>query len=147
MDHGLAQIVDAAEANARCPLIRILVGGVIIIGDPISTEGFYSRTRASLHTEVESESKRRRWRSAVPEQSSNEVLAGLQSVARPPDHGGALSIGNATVKALAGEEWDVAALRVPLDRIDAWWLVRAGVRGDSKGSAGLAVGVVGPVDF
>lgn len=124
MDKALLSLMEAAEKGLTVPQIYAWTGGLVVTGRPISAEECWERLQASLMV-MKPETKRDIWSGTV-KKVSPQVEAKfdeqVQSLGEPEFDPGVLNLGGVNVFTPGnGETVSVAAVRVPVPMINAWF--------------------------
>lgn len=123
IDPQLEALIVAAEAGQPCPQIRLLSGGWLVQGEPVSTQAYLDTTAEDFAETIRDSKDLRRFR------GSSEELKGLvfgqvnvrMAPFRAPGSGSpsVLSLKNAVL--INSVTLRVPAIRVPSVSVQAWW--------------------------
>ena|SRR5215211_2808905 len=125
-DRALAAIMEAARAGEKTPAIQALVGNLFVAGQPIAESDFADVWAHSVSDPAFKRSRPKRddwdqvWQGIWADTNSylGPVRSALADAAEPD---GLCLAPARCVLVTTGEVGDMSCLRVPIDRIDAWW--------------------------
>jgi hypothetical protein len=144
----LRDLVTAAEEGGQFPPIKVLAGGALFIGHLGTREQQRERAHWGLAEELFNAERPRRQADAealFPEVSTQAtgLLDRVDGNHPAPD---VFCLLNCQVWPASGDGVEVAAVHIAHEAVDGWWL-GAQKRLTRKGSGGLFVGALVPLDL
>jgi len=139
LDEHLLAIIQAAEAGLECPPVRVLTGGLAILGVPGRPSEFLEVSTDELIDQyvgyVDGRSRRERKDEDIdPEAKANEHLGNVRWPTASADSvPQALTLLDARIWPIAGgDALELPALRLPVRNIQAWWIAGGTVIDEKK---------------
>lgn len=140
VDPYLARLVDAAEAGKPVPPVRVFAGSSAAVGQPTTTAEFIEVSELALRESL-APSRWNRKAGIDPTEAARERMASWSGPGQ--DSGPVLSLINCQWYSIGGGSgFDLPVMRIPLEKVDAWWI--AGGK-EMKERGGFIVGAFFPI--